>query len=275
MIFDTETTGLPLKKKDEKKEEKNELTTTHKKIHRELKSIVDFKTAEKYPITYTDIHSIDQQPYMTQLSFLIVDEAFNIVFHYNHYLQLPEHIVISEFITGLTGITKEMCNAGTPPLEALKTFISWFFKCHRIVAHNIHFDRTILRIEMARHYSDLKQVYPFLDVVFHSSYDRVTQLDHYDTMIRGNKICGIMIPTKSGEGTKLKLPKLVEMYKLFFHATPENLHNSMVDVLVTTRCYLKLKYHRDVDDVYFNRLVELAIHGKNINGHLIEFANSK
>jgi DNA polymerase III epsilon subunit-like protein len=264
MVFDTETTGLPVRP--------IQPTVNKTPIKNELKSLVDFKTPEKYPIDYPEIQSIDNQPYMTQLSFIILDQKHNIIFHYNEYLKIPDSVEISPFITQLTGITKEISNNGVQPCEALKTFVSWFFKCERIVAHNIQFDRTIIRIEIARHYSELVDEYPYVNIVFSNNYDRVSQLDHFDTMIRGNKICGIMIPKKTGEGTKLKPPKLSEMYKIFFHKNPENLHNSMVDVLITTRCYLKLlSEHRDVDDGYFESLIEKAIHNSDINGQLIEF----
>jgi DNA polymerase III epsilon subunit-like protein len=88
-------------------------------------------------------------------------------------------------------------------------------------------------------------------------------------MIRGNKICGIMIPKKDGNGSKVKLPKLVEMYDILFHRKAEHLHNSMVDVLVTMRCYLKLKYHKDVDDYYFEELLDKAVKNKDINGAIV------
>jgi DNA polymerase-3 subunit alpha len=209
---------------------------------------------------------------MTQLSFIVLDNQFNIVFQLNHYLNIPQHIEITDYITNLTGVTREKCNAGMNTHEALEIFIQWFLKCDRIVAHNIEFDRTIIRTEVMRNYEYLKEQIPYIDIVFSNIYDKISKLDHFDTMIRGNKICNIREPKKDGNGTKLKVPKLIEMYQIFFHQTPQNLHNSVVDTLITMRCYLKLKYHRDVDDDLFNSLVEKAINGENICGHLEEFA---
>jgi len=276
MVFDTETTGLPLKKtelnameefNDEMEEKRTGLT-----ISRELKSIYDFRIPEKYPIHYNNIYCTDKQPYMTQLSFVILDDKYNIVFYYDEFLKIPENVEISAFVTNLTGITKEKCNNGVEPIEALKIFVTWFLKCEKIVAHNIQFDRTIVRIEITRHKKELSKDFPYINVVFSMPYDCITKLDHFDTMIRGIKICGIMVPKVSGEGKKLKMPKLVEMYKIFFHETPKNLHNSMVDVLVTMRCYLKLiGEHRDIDDRYFDGLIQNALDKKDIKGHLVEY----
>jgi DNA polymerase III epsilon subunit-like protein len=271
MVFDTETTGLPLKKTETNDQPK---IPTKKVKPRELNSLVDLKTPEQYPILYPDIVCLEKQPYLTQLSFLVLDNNFNVVFSYNEYIKLPDHVEISALVTNITGITTEKCRShGVDPCEALKAFCDWFLQCDRIVAHNIQFDRTIIRFEIARHYHELVKVYPYIKIIFTNIYDRVFQLDHFDTMIRGNKICGIMIPKKSGEGTKLKLPKLVEMYQILFHKTPDHLHNSMVDVLVTMRCYLKLlREHRDIDDTYFEQLLENAVNNGNMNGHLVEFA---
>jgi len=49
----------------------------------------------------------------------------------------------------------------------------------------------------------------------------------------------------------IKPPKLIELYRILFHETPDNLHNSMVDVLVCARCFLKVRYHWDVPDAQF------------------------
>lgn len=130
----------------------------------------------------------------------------------------------------------------------------------------------MIRIEIVRYNKELKKTIPYIDIIQSNVYDRVSKKEHYDTMIRGNKICGIMIALKSGEGKRLKLPKLIEMYKILFQKTPKNLHNSMVDVLVTMRCYLKLSNtHRDIDDTYFELLIQKILNNQDIKGHLNEF----
>jgi hypothetical protein len=42
-----------------------------------------------------------------------------------------------------------------------------------------------------------------------------------------------------------KWPKLVELYFALFDENPDGLHNSMMDVLVCLRCYLKMRHNFD------------------------------
>ena len=43
-----------------------------------------------------------------------------------------------------------------------------------------------------------------------------------------------------------KFPKLIELYKKLFNEVPNNLHNSLNDVLVCFRCYFKMRYNLDI-----------------------------
>jgi hypothetical protein len=47
-----------------------------------------------------------------------------------------------------------------------------------------------------------------------------------------------------------KMPKLSELYALLFpnEPLPKDLHNSLVDVAMTLRCYVKYVYNKDVID---------------------------
>jgi hypothetical protein len=48
-----------------------------------------------------------------------------------------------------------------------------------------------------------------------------------------------------------KSPKLSELYALLFpnELLPEDLHNSLIDVAMTLRCYLKYVYNLDVKEI--------------------------
>jgi hypothetical protein len=61
------------------------------------------------------------------------------------------------------------------------------------------------------------------------------------------KICDIKAIDKSGK-SYLKYPKLVELHEKLFETIPNNLHNSLNDILITLRCFIKLKYDIDVND---------------------------
>jgi hypothetical protein len=59
------------------------------------------------------------------------------------------------------------------------------------------------------------------------------------------ELCGIEMKDKYGRSYK-KFPKLVELYQKMFDVTPKNLHNSLNDVIVCLRCFIKLKYEIDI-----------------------------
>jgi DNA polymerase III epsilon subunit-like protein len=264
MVFDTETTGLL------KKHEMSKQNITPKR-HSSLKSIFDFNAPVKYPVVYKTLQSLDKQPYIAQLSFVVLNKENDLVFHYDKLIRLPEGVEVEKEATAVSGITAAMCKEkGVDVCDALKTFVSWFLKCERVVAHNIDFDRTLIRFEMARNYEQLQTEMPYCNVVFEESYDRIAKIDYYDTMRRGFNVCGATRTLDSGKKIP-KPPSLKELYSLFFGKTPEPMHNSIVDVLVTMRCYLKLSLHRDIDDNYFMTLVGNAVKNESINGHLQEF----
>lgn len=53
-----------------------------------------------------------------------------------------------------------------------------------------------------------------------------------------------------------KFPKLAELYKVLFQTSPpDDLHNSMIDVLVCLRCFLKARGAKEIKDAYFEELV--------------------
>jgi hypothetical protein len=51
--------------------------------------------------------------------------------------------------------------------------------------------------------------------------------------------------TKAGKSYN-KFPKLIELYEKLFQVRPNNLHNSLNYVIVCLRCFMKLKYDRDI-----------------------------
>ena len=41
--------------------------------------------------------------------------------------------------------------------------------------------------------------------------------------------------------------KLVNLFKHLFDYTPENLHDSRIDILITLKIYMKLQYDKDIN----------------------------
>ena len=61
------------------------------------------------------------------------------------------------------------------------------------------------------------------------------------------EFCNIQLMNKLGK-PYLKYPKLSELHEKLFNKLPNNLHNSFIDILVTLRCFIKLKYDLDLNE---------------------------
>jgi len=96
-----------------------------------------------------------------------------------------------------------------------------------------------------------------IDVLFDDTFNRLMYIDIYCTMKESIHICNIMIPTKTDPTKKFKkFPQLKELYFTLFRKHPENLHNSIVDVLYTLRCFLRIKMHQEIHDGKFDYIMK-------------------
>jgi DNA polymerase III epsilon subunit-like protein len=224
----------------------------------------EVRAVTPFPVHYKNVQeALDAYPYITQLSWVMLEsKTHTIVESYNEYICLPSHVQIPAFIEELTGVTNEKCKTrGVPIVDALVHFAHAFFQTTTVVAHNIEFDRTLIRAEMERNVDALCKQIPYIRCMFHPLYDTLLNIHHYDTMVRTIKMCQIYIKTVHGN-VKLKPPKLVELYQILFHETPLNMHNSMVDTLICMRCYLKIRHHWFISDDEFSKM--LAEYGSRL-----------
>ena len=178
-------------------------------------------------------------PYITQLSFIMYDTETRLITHiFDEYIDIPDHVYISDEITNITGIDRDVLNAkGIPMFYAVSVFLQCLKHCDCLVAHNISFDIKMIRFEMMRY--AFCQTGVFENVVL------------YCTMKNSQSICQM----RSTRGW-IKPPKLSELYFHLFHETVENLHNSIIDVLVCFRCFLKITYHHHIPPTIFKKLMK-------------------
>jgi DNA polymerase III epsilon subunit-like protein len=200
--------------------------------------------------------SIDQFPYITQLSFIVYDTVLETVrSSYNNYIKLPKGIEVPPIVTEITGITTEKCNEeGIEIKEALSVLYHAIILCDSVVGHNIEFDIKVVNAELKRNAE-------FLPPKFQDLFDpkRMLQLGiNTDcTMRMSTDACSIYVTNERNQKYK-KFPKLVETYTHLFHEIPENLHNSLIDALVCLRCYLKFRFGIQINDHRFAELMERA-----------------
>ena len=219
--------------------------------------IFDVETTGLLPKT-----QFDPQIYITQLSFALYDTKNNrLIKTYNAFINIPEEVVISEKITQITGIDREKLNKdGIDIVEALEIFFDAYSRTDIVVAHNLDFDSKVMEIETARNYERFtnRETAPFIVWMFDSIHNKLYDIQMKCSMKMSIDLCNIQ--KKNSFGTYKKFPTLCELYEKLFHTKPENLHNSMVDVIVCLRCYLKMDYNIDISDSEFSSFIARAIY---------------
>lgn len=212
LIFDTETTGLP-------------------------------KTKFISPST------LHQWPHIVQFSYVIYDESLNkIVQSKDYIIKLPENISISEESTKVHGITNEISiNKGVPLNIVLSEFLYYLKEVDKLIGHNIEFDINMIKVSLLRLINDISITNEQLKL-YKCDFHYITNYKHTSCTLKDSiQLCNIQAIDKKGK-PYLKYPKLIELYEKLFDSQPTNLHNSFNDVLVTLRCYMKLKHNIDVND---------------------------
>ena len=146
LVFDTETTGLPEKK------------------------------FGKYP----NVAESKQWPYVVQLSFILYDtKRKDMLVDRDFIIKIPSTVYISQESTKIHGITNEISRSqGINLKQALSTFMLCANDADAIIAHNIEFDKHILRAEACRYK---------LDDPFAIKSNPV----YFDTMVMGKSVCNV------------------------------------------------------------------------------------
>lgn len=212
LVFDTETTGLPSSK------------------------VISPDTLNLWPN-------------IVQFSYILYDTSINdILTLSDSIVRLEDCINIPEDSTKIHKITNEISRkCGIDIKFILKNFFYHLKNCDLLVGHNISFDINMVKIEILRmifnNSSNLSE-----DEIRDYKYNLHVLTNYkniYCTLKESIKICDIKQLDKNGK-SYLKYPKLVELHEKLFKTTPINLHNSLNDVIVTLRCFIKLNYGVDL-----------------------------
>ena len=213
MVFDTETTGLPTKRNASIEEED------------------------------------DCWPHVVQISWLCYDTDIQKLISINDIIiKLHEDCSIPKESSDIHGITDSISREkGIPIKEALLKFIIDYNNASMIVAHNITFDKNMIRVECFRQgYHNIFRDKPTIE---------------YCTMKFGSPITKLKIINPKTNRERTKYPKLIELYEKLFNEVPNNLHNSLIDVLVCFRCFYFMYFQQDVflkDQEIKNKIQELC-----------------
>jgi DNA polymerase-3 subunit epsilon len=225
---------------------------------------------------------LDDCPYIIQLSFVVFDlNTTRVVDSYDAYISIPEEVPIIERITEITGITRETIREkGKPIVEVLEAFYTAYLKCDVAIAHNLEFDSNMIDIEVARNAVAISTSQTAvcsiacMNAMFMPEFTSLYIIDLYCTMKATIDLCSIMAEYPVKNTTIIgpneingrvafiqkprqykKFPRLSELHNTLFGSIPENLHNSLIDVLVCLRCFLKIRCCINICDTMFDRMV--------------------
>ena len=200
MVFDTETTGLPMKRPGSK--------------------FSNYRDTELY-----------NNCRLVQYSGIIYDFEKSETLHEFDYIVKPDGFIINN--SNIHGITMEIANRDGIKITNLFEHIIAVFKKYnigKIVGHNVSFDLNVIKSEMFRYMRKNQLVnFPIL-----RAFEKVP---YFCTMKNTVDICKLPNPNFPN---KFKYPKLSELYKNIFNKEAVDLHNSMNDAIYTLDCLIDL-----------------------------------
>jgi DNA polymerase III epsilon subunit-like protein len=177
-------------------------------------------------------------PHPVQVSYVVYDVESNTLEKVvNQYFQLPEGVEFNKESSEIHKITEDFLKThGEKSMtEFLSDFVEDYEACSFAVGHNINFDVSIMQAALIRN-----------GIHYIINDDFKSQPKHYCTMNYSRYLLKIERISKNGK-KYYKSPKLIELHDYLFNKQEVgNLHNSLVDVIYTLRCYYKMMYDRDV-----------------------------
>ena len=249
--------------------------------------VLDTETTGKLPKHRkgTPFPPSEAYPYITQISWIIYNVERDFVEEtFDSYIQVSQEISITEEITRITGVTREILDKkGKPLTPVLLALYRAYLKCNCVIAHNMSFDSQVIRQEIYRNKDAIYQmvgpeITSQIRGLFTKAFNQLHEIELVCTMMSSIELCsiefaptalqvlattaleqaGVPIPAPA-KPTQKKFPTLTELYtKLFEQSVPENMHNSIIDVLVCLRCFLKLRGFHELSGRKFEILVRKA-----------------
>lgn len=210
LIYDTETTGLPEKGAG----------------HHEYDKWPHIVQLSFLVYNLTDRQCVDKTPLSTLVPIIMSDSIVK-----------PEGYIISNDVSQIHGITQEFAEkVGVPIKDCLSYFLSQIEEADVIVAHNSSFDKNTIHAEMFR--CGLLATSP--------KWKTKSTVKEICTMTVSTAICRRSFPSEMEHpypyDNRTKWPRLDELFRVLFpdEIPPPNLHNSLIDVQVTARCFFTM-----------------------------------
>jgi len=207
--------------------------------------------------------NFNEFPHIVQLSYVFYDTVEQGIISMKDYIiKVPSSVTIPEESIKFHGITNEISYSNGEPIElVLDDFMTLFQQSDRVIAHNLEYDKTMILVELMRQ-KVLNNSFFNMQMVTRNQYNFVTNtlhtIDEFIDIVKTSKkyvctmqetvdFCSIMTKSRiKGKPDYAKYPTLAELHEKLFGFVPVNLHNSLNDVLVCLRCYVKLNFNVDL-----------------------------
>jgi DNA polymerase III epsilon subunit-like protein len=192
--------------------------------------------------------NLEHWPHTVQFSYVIYDtDANKLLKTYDSIIKLPPGVIISEENYSFHHISNKMSETkGKDVNVVLREFLTDCTRVDMLVGHNINFDYNMIKAEIMRN--------PYAYTA-----DDTKMLANKRMYCTARETYGYCsIPAINWKGEKyFKYPTLKELYEKLFDETPQNLHNSLNDVLITVRCVVKFRFNKDVNREVKSLIVNL------------------
>ena len=195
------------------------------------------------PEKNSSIYEHDKWPHILQISYILYDSSTNDVSITDEYIKINDSVEITQESYQIHHLTREFLNEkGRHIIPVLNEFNKVLKRCDVVVGHNISFDKRIVYVECLRNKVTL-------NFTTFRGKNRINKPE-YCTMKNTKELCNIIRKDKLDK-PYLKNPKLTELYLTLFPEKnlPEDLHNSLVDILITLRCYIKINNKINITDI--------------------------
>lgn len=226
------------------------------------------KLRELHPKGITNVMVFDTETsalkdgHILQMSYILYNITTNtIVKTVDRIIRIDASVVISEGSYNVHHIDFAKCQrSGVPIVDALKEFYTDYVEhTDMIIGHNIKYDTNMMNLEMRRNWKALQETHPhalnLFTIGFYTEYNK-------SVLCTMNTTKMYYADQRYHEGKQFyywKSPKLVELHERLYptvsKAQRENLHNSLMDCLVTLQCYVKLWHMTEVKDSDYDKIV--------------------